>query len=287
MVKQAECGRTIADLTDCASLAKTITPGKKVLPGQDLWPWLSMQMEESSAAWLRFKPEHTCLAVLNLASFKGLLLFPGFAVALQAQHIISQTEFARLRSFSHGRRRAQWLGGRLATKYALQHCALPSSEPKNLPAAFSIDNDRHGKPLVKASCLTSETHISISHSGQCAVAMAASTPCGLDVQEIVVKLQRLQSRFASSVELALRSGYDELSWLAMLWAAKEAVKKCRYADQATFMERIQVEAHEGCATEPQGAVLWCRLQDEDHLVPVRLALRQGYVMAISAGARHA
>ena len=53
------------------------------------------------------------------------------------------------------------------------------------------------------------------------------------------------------------------------------------------MERIQVEAHEGCATEPQGAVLWCRLQDEDHLVPVRLALRQGYVMAISAGARHA
>ena len=35
-----------------------------------------------------------------------------------------------------------------------------------------------------------------------------------------ITLTRRANGAASSVELALGSGYDELSWLAMLWAAK-------------------------------------------------------------------
>lgn len=286
MVKEAGCGRNIADLAAYVSLSKINAPGEAALSGHCLWPWFGLKMEENTTAWLQLKPANTSLVVLRLDSLEALFACPDFAPALQAQHILSKSEWARLCSFSHKKRRLEWLGGRMAAKYALQQFSSLYA-PDTLPADIVIENDQHGRPLVQAACLTIETHISISHSGRFAAALIASNPCGLDVQEAVAKLRRLQTRFADSAELALYHGYDELSWLAMLWAAKEAIKKCRYADQATFMERIRVRAHEGCATEPQGAVLSCGLQDEEHLVPVRVVLRQGYAMAVSMGEDHA
>lgn len=286
---QSGCGRTIVDLPDCASLAAAaITPDKEIVSEQGLWPWLSLHIEEATAAWLELKPEQGSLALLRLDTLEALLARPDYSTALQAQHILSQREIARLHSFSHAKRRLEWLGGRLAAKRALQRFLSSSScASAILPADLVIDNDRHGRPFVRMSCNNPEPCLSISHSGRFAAAMIASKPCGLDLQEIVPKLQRLQARFAGSNELALGKNYEVLSWLGLLWSAKEAVKKCRYADQATFMERIQVEAHAGPATEPEGAVLFCRLLDKKEVVPVRVILRQGYALALTWGEKHA
>lgn len=243
-----------------------------------MWPWLSLKIAESTAEWAQCRPEHTSLAVLQLDALEALIALPDYSAALQAQQILSQAELDRLESFSHGKRRLEWLGGRLAAKYALQRF-LTSSPPGTPPAALVLENDRHGRPFINVSCLCPEPSLSISHSGRFAAALVASSPCGLDLQEIVPKLQRLQARFAGPAELALGKNYDTLSWLALLWAAKEAVKKCCYADQPTFMERIQVEAHAGDAAAPQGTALSCRLQDAKAAAPVRAALRQGYALA--------
>lgn len=290
-MEQTGCGRTIADLADCASLAKAKAQSEAALPDGQVWPWLNLQIKEATAGWVLLTPEQSCLALIRLESLAEWMALPNYPETLEKQRILDPVECSRLRSFSHRKRRLEWLGGRLAAKYALQQF-FASCAQDSLPAAFAIDNDRHGRPFVGVNALCfgpQQPFLSISHSGHFAAALVAPRSCGLDLQEIVPKLQRLQARFASPAELALGSLYDE-TWLALLWSAKEAVKKCRYADQATFMERIQVEAHEGSATEPQGAVLYCRLQDGADgadTLPVRVAVREGYVMAISLGEKHA
>jgi len=276
-----------------------------------LWPELCRQMLVASARCVDLAPTGSSLALLPLDGLTTFMVtsasasnsVPNCSASLHAQGILSAKEQERLHSFPCSKRRLEWLGGRLAAKYALQqYCssAWSGAHPfaQTSPALLSIDNDTHGRPFVdwhadNVSFCQQPPFLSISHSGQFAAAMLAPGPCGLDVQRIVAKLQRLQARFASAAELALGREYDELLWLAMLWAAKEAVKKCRYYDQPTFMERIEVQALVGSALEPQGAVLFCHLTDPVGLaapsaatattavMTVRVAIIQGHALALA------
>lgn len=273
-----------------------------------LWPELCRQMLVASAGCAELPPLGSSLALLPLDGLPTFMTtaasaancVPDCSASLQAQGILSAKEQERLHSFPCSKRRLEWLGGRLAAKYVLQqYCSsvCPGAHPfaQISPALLSIDNDTHGRPFVnwhESSVLSCQPppFLSISHSGQFAAAMLAPVPCGLDVQRIVAKLQRLQARFASAAELALGREYDELSWLGMLWAAKEAVKKCRYYDQPTFMERIEVQALVGSALGPQGAVLYCHLADPVGLaapsaataaMAVRVVIIHGHALAMT------
>ena len=66
-----------------------------------------------------------------------------------------------------------------------------------------------------------------------------------------------------------------------LWAAKEAVKKCVYASQPTFMERIRVTALEGSPAAGAPVLLYCALSDRPESVVVRAALRAGHALALT------
>jgi 4'-phosphopantetheinyl transferase EntD len=72
-------------------------------------------------------------------------------------------------------------------------------------------------------------HISISHSGRYAMAVAAAAPCGVDIQENRETLGRVRERFCSPAEDRLLTrrlpGLEPSEHLALLWAAKESVKK--------------------------------------------------------------
>lgn len=248
-------------------------------------------MRAATLVWEQIAPAQVKLAVLSLDVLNTLHALPGFEAALHSQRILHQTEMNRLLSFSHGKRRLEWLGGRLTAKFALQYCFTPPArrEAEFEPAKIGISNDSYGRPFFNWlgeapwSC-PQIPFLSISHSGCFAAAVAANTPCGLDLQKIVEKLQHLQTRFASPAEMALGSIYDELVWLGMLWSAKEAVKKCCYADQPTFMDRIQVVGHtklaHACGATAQLAILSCYLADTAAIVPARVVVTQGYAMAM-------
>ncbi len=292
------CNRiNIADLADCASLPEKAlhetdsgtsgTDGAGKLDSRHPWPQLVESMLASSAAWMGIVREKGCLAVLPLDFLNLLGHGPDRATLLQVEGILAAQELERLHSFTHAKRQGEWLGGRLAAKCAVgQFCGIDDSAI--LPAAWSIANDAHGRPFLNQnhslpSCadIGATPHLSISHSGSFAAALAAAAPCGLDIQKIEPKLLRLQARFARPPELALGEKYDGLIWLGMLWAAKEAVKKCRYADQPIFMEGVQVIAHRGCATGLQGAVLSCHLEETLEIVAVQLRVKDGYALAVA------
>jgi len=68
---------------------------------------------------------------------------------------------------------------------------------------WSILPDAQGRPEIRRGDgrePLSGLHVSISHSGEAAVAMASFTPCGIDVQHLVQTVLKVREKFASDGE---------------------------------------------------------------------------------------
>ena len=219
------------------------------------------------------------LAVLPLTRPTALLARPDAETRLQAQGILSPAEVGRLRGLKLPKRRHEWLGGRLAAKGALAR--LRGWDDDRPLADLSIANDDQGRPFVDAPASPADApplHLSISHSGRFAAALAARTPCGLDVQSLSPRLADVRTYFLTDAEAALAPDLEELVWFALVWTAKEAIKKCRYAHSPTFMERVRVRGLEG---DPRvgPATLRCRLREGGELA-VRAMSAEGHALAL-------
>ena len=248
-----------------------------VAPG--IWPQLCRQMWQDSAPWAGLAPAQTRLVALSLPALAELVALPDLVDCLQEEQILNSSEGERLRTLTLPKRRTEWLGGRCAAKFALMQLY---GQTRVAPACFAIANEDCGKPFVQTSLASPAVlpRLSLSHSGGLAVALAAEGPCGLDVQEAGPLLARVKERFASPAEQALGGSCAVLRWLALIWAAKEAVKKCCYADQPTFMERIRVTALDSDPAADQPLILWCTLADRPEPLAVRAAFADGHALAL-------
>ena len=135
---------------------------------------------------------------------------------------LTAKEQQQLASFRFPKRHHEWLAGRLAVKNAV--CQL--SNTSLLPKDIAITATEQGKPL--ALLAGNETmHISISHSGTTAVGLAASLPCGIDIQQLSAALHRVQSRFVLKEEEGILNDLADqhLAALGLLWTAKECLRK--------------------------------------------------------------
>lgn len=143
-------------------------------------------------------------------------------------------ECAVLANFRLPKRRNQWLTGRLCAKRAvIGYCRryLPHL-PEPAENLIHIGNAATGRPELDLGGLAPELSrldISISHSGDYAMALAASGLCGVDIQQRSEALGRVRERFCLVEEEDLLkrqlSSLDRLGRLSLLWAAKEATKK--------------------------------------------------------------
>lgn len=251
------------------------------LSATELWPLLCQGMQDMDGLWAGMAPPAAAdirLAALPLQLLAELAAPPGVGAALSG--LLTEAEKRRFCGLKLPRRRQEWLGGRLAAKFALMQLAATKAL---VPEQIGIVNDCHGQPLAQAAdqICRPMPRLSLSHSGGLAVAVAAYAACGLDVQERSPRLVRVQERFADAEEQALGAGTDALSWLTLLWAAKEAVKKRVYASQPTFMERIRVTALEGSLAAGAPVLLYCALSDRPESVVVRAALRAGHALALT------
>jgi len=144
-----------------------------------------------------------------------------------ASQYLNTDELAQWTGFLLKKRRSEWLGGRLAAKWAATGLL-----GKTVPdwRSLMIRNEADGRPYATTESGTVAPFISISHSGPMAAALAANLPCGLDVQESGDRIPRVRQRFAASEEedilnAVLPHFFSETQRLTMLWAAKEAVRK--------------------------------------------------------------
>lgn len=159
--------------------------------------------------------------------------------------LLSPEEQALFAALTFPKRRREWLGGRLAGKFAV----LGLDAPPVPLAGLSILPAPHGAPLL--SCPTLPTWrlpaLSISHSDRYVVALAARTGhCGIDLQQITGQTERVADRFAEPAELQLLRkrlpDLDETQRLTLLWTAKEALKKGVLADQPVLFQGVTLQA---------------------------------------------
>lgn len=147
---------------------------------------------------------------------------------------LSPQEFETLKAFKLPKRRSQWLTGRLCAKQAVVgYCRkyLPHL-PEFYQTHIHIRNASTGRPELDGKQLPPALHgldISISHSGDYAIALASSAPCGIDIQQRSETLTRVRDRFCLKEEEVILQRQlptlDSLWQLTLLWAAKEAAKK--------------------------------------------------------------
>jgi phosphopantetheinyl transferase len=196
---------------------------------------------KKNCAWIRLHG-----AMLDLDQLRTLV-HNGQEKAL-CREWLHREEQEKLETLHYEKRHLEWLGGRICAKQAtLQylHDMNPVSAKKNSTLSrrtlqattlraplLQIMTTASGRPFLDSNIPANELDlpsISISHSRKYALAVAASTACGIDIQITSDALVRVQDRFCSQKEEELLGrSLMQLQLpdhLTLLWAAKEAVKK--------------------------------------------------------------
>ena len=171
----------------------------------------------------------------------GLLSAPVPTAATQDPQIDSYCddmlhprEITVLSGYRFVKRRSEYLTGRVCAKLAIEgllNLTETCASPLKL-SEIEITSTESGRPNIRFDTPEAgelNMDLSISHSGDYGVALAAESKCGIDLQLQQASLLRVQEKFCSDSEYNLlaksASHSDPLTRLAVLWASKEAAKK--------------------------------------------------------------
>ncbi len=127
-------------------------------------------------------------------------------------------------------RQLQWLLGRIAAKDAVRQWLARETGAEMLhPAAFIIENDEKGQPVVKnISGHSVLPKLSIAHSEDRAVALVDRETVGIDIERIADRDTSFLETIATHQERELLAdfpGSEHNGWITRLWCAKEAAGK--------------------------------------------------------------
>lgn len=164
------------------------------------------------------------LIMVNLARLEKLIVADGPRPLLD--RYLGPAEKKRFSAFKLAKRKKEWLGGRIAGKEAA--AALPICQDTPM-VNLEINQNSQDKPFIRLT-RGQIINISISHSHDLAVAMASSSPCGIDIEQVSQKIERVKERFCQEQELTQLKKWqtakqNHLQLLTMLWCAKESLKK--------------------------------------------------------------
>ncbi|MEV7037625.1 beta-ketoacyl synthase N-terminal-like domain-containing protein [Amycolatopsis sp. NPDC051061] len=127
------------------------------------------------------------------------------------------------------RGRRQWLLGRIAAKDAVRQFLWAGGAPEMFPAELRIGNDDAGRPHATGAYgrVLPPLTVSLAHRGEVGVAIARHERCGIDVEEVVPRVESTVDAALGAGEQALFAGLsgDPERWFARFWTAKEAVAK--------------------------------------------------------------
>jgi phosphopantetheine--protein transferase-like protein len=136
---------------------------------------------------------------------------------------------------SSGKRRLDWLMGRIAAKDAVRLWLRDTAGLHLCPADIEITPDSHGALEAGgkwAGHVGSKPLVSISHSGGRAIAVTGRSPessgIGVDMEQIgriTAEFERLIFTGREQEVLASLGGHPRAEWTTRLWCAKEAVGK--------------------------------------------------------------
>ncbi len=236
--------------------------------------FFSGQLREKGTLTIRFHDATGfCIALVDITQVRelfgednGLLL-----------DWLSEEEQKYVSRYRFPKRSSEWLSGRIAAKAALLRDSDLLQE-KYEPGEITILADEHGRPIIIRPQSVQMVQLSISHSHRYGVAMISSHGCGIDIQRIESRIAHLGDHIGTEqeIQMATKTVGSLLEGLTLLWAAKEAIKKCCLYDRpglftATVIERI--------FRKRLGRwVLICRIAG-DYRQEVEVTLLGGYMLA--------
>jgi 4'-phosphopantetheinyl transferase len=214
------------------------------------------------------------IAAISLAELAG-------DQSARAAFWLTPDEHLLYQRFAAGKRQTEWLGGRMAAKMAMAHLlGRPLPAIREQVAVLARPD---GKPLVRTA-LAAGIELSISHSGPLAAALATFFPCGLDVQLLTAVVLKVRDRFSTQEERALLAHLlpaPEAVQLALLWAAKEALRKAISGQPLAGFAELQLTG--GTGAGGARAVLSFTFERRPAADPFRAAvfLRNGFAWAFT------
>jgi phosphopantetheinyl transferase len=125
-------------------------------------------------------------------------------------------------------RRREMVWGRAAAKDAVRLWVMRNEGAElRHPAEFCLQHDALGRPFLPADGDRPLPHVSVAHTREGAVALAADVPVGIDVESASRDVAGILEQFATAAEAALlqESADAGEAWEVRLWCAKEALGK--------------------------------------------------------------
>ncbi len=103
---------------------------------------------------------------------------------------------------------------------------------------YNLFYDEKGKPF-----LDNGYSISISHSNEyAAILLDKKNPCGVDIEKISSKVERIKHKFLSKNELTVVSkNNNDLELLTKMWCAKETLYKYYGKKEVIFDEHLSLQ----------------------------------------------
>jgi len=103
---------------------------------------------------------------------------------------------------------------------------------------YHLSYDEKGKPF-----LDNGYSISISHSNEyAAILLDKKNQCGVDIEKISLKVDRIKHKFLSKNELSFASLYNnDIELLTVMWCAKEALYKYYGKKEVIFDEHLLLQ----------------------------------------------
>lgn len=142
---------------------------------------------------------------------------------------LTSKEEAQIQDIKGEGRRKEWL----ASRYLLHFMSGRSKR-----GAFV--KDEFGKPHL----LDSPFYVSISHSNHLAAVIATPKLCGIDIQKIVPKIERIAHKFMRQEELYSLQLGSRQEHLHVYWGAKEAIYKAYGRKELDFSKHILIDPFE-------------------------------------------
>ena len=160
---------------------------------------------------------------LGFAATLGIWEVTETEIKLQKLYAPNNEEQAILTSFTHSFRRIQFLATRL-----LFQTLVPDAK---------IKYDENGKPITDLENI----NLSISHTGKLIAILINKDCCGIDIESIHPKIERIAHKYLSEVELLECKKDPIVERLHVHWAVKEAMYKIYGFKNISFKTDIFVE----------------------------------------------
>ncbi|WP_333473226.1 beta-ketoacyl synthase N-terminal-like domain-containing protein [Lolliginicoccus lacisalsi] len=178
------------------------------------------------------EPEHNTLATLHQEGWAEVAeMWPDLATReLVVRKMLGAPERDQYEAVPP-RRKRQWLLGRIAAKDAIRQLLWRTAAAGIFPQEIEIGNEPGGAPFATGTHGRSlpPLTLSIAHCAELGVAIAASSPCGVDVEEVLERDTTTENAALTEHERGLldtlASSADRALWFTRFWTAKEAVAK--------------------------------------------------------------